>query len=41
MDYGEVATLTAAPLGTVKSRIHRGRLQLRELMGPHKELFNG
>jgi RNA polymerase sigma-70 factor, ECF subfamily len=41
MDYGEVATMTASALGTVKSRIHRGRLRLRELMGPHRELFEG
>lgn len=41
MDYLEVATLTSAPVGTVKSRIHRGRLHLRELLAPHRELFDG
>jgi RNA polymerase sigma-70 factor, ECF subfamily len=41
MDYGEVATTTASALGTVKSRIHRGRLRLRELMAEHRELFEG
>jgi RNA polymerase sigma-70 factor (ECF subfamily) len=41
MDYGEVAEMTAAALGTVKSRIHRGRLKLRELLAPHRELFEG
>lgn len=39
MDYGEVADATEAALGTVKSRIHRGRLRLRELMAEHRELF--
>jgi len=40
MDYGQVARLTDAPLGTVKSRIHRGRLHLRELLADHRELFS-
>ncbi len=39
MDYNEVATMTESALGTVKSRIHRGRLRLRELMAEHRELF--
>lgn len=39
MDYGDVASATETPLGTVKSRIHRGRLRLRELMAEHRELF--
>jgi len=39
MDYGEVATTTGSALGTVKSRIHRGRMHLRELMAEHRELF--
>ena len=29
MDYNEVAAMTDSALGTVKSRIHRGRLRLR------------
>ena len=41
MDYGEVADATSSALGTVKSRIHRGRLRLRELMAEHRELFEG
>jgi RNA polymerase sigma-70 factor (ECF subfamily) len=41
MDYNEVATMTQAALGTVKSRIHRGRLRLRELLAEHRELFTG
>lgn len=39
MDYNEVAAATASALGTVKSRIHRGRLRLRELLADHRELF--
>jgi RNA polymerase sigma-70 factor (ECF subfamily) len=39
MDYNEVAATTDSALGTVKSRIHRGRLRLRELLAEHKELF--
>jgi RNA polymerase sigma-70 factor (ECF subfamily) len=39
MDYGEVAAATDSALGTVKSRIHRGRLRLRELLADHRELF--
>jgi RNA polymerase sigma-70 factor (ECF subfamily) len=39
MDYNEVAAMTQSALGTVKSRIHRGRLRLRELLTEHRELF--
>ena len=39
MDYNDVARTTASALGTVKSRIHRGRLRLRELLAEHRELF--
>jgi RNA polymerase sigma-70 factor (ECF subfamily) len=41
MDYTEVAAMTESALGTVKSRIHRGRLRLRELLAEHRELFGG
>lgn len=41
MDYNEVASTTASALGTVKSRIHRGRLRLRQLLADHRELFEG
>ncbi len=40
-DYGEIADMTGVSLGTVKSRIHRGRLALRGLMEDRIELFRG
>jgi RNA polymerase sigma-70 factor (ECF subfamily) len=38
-DYQEIADMTGVSLGTVKSRIHRGRLALRELLEPDMELL--
>lgn len=32
LDYHEIAEVLAVPVGTVKSRIHRGRMQLKELL---------
>ena len=40
-DYGEIAGMTGVSLGTVKSRIHRGRLALRGLLKDRMELFRG
>jgi RNA polymerase sigma-70 factor, ECF subfamily len=38
-DYHEIAAMTGVSLGTVKSRIHRGRLALRELLVGQMELL--
>lgn len=40
-DYAEIAQMTGVSLGTVKSRIHRGRLALRSLLEDRMELFRG
>jgi len=40
-DYTEIADMTGVSLGTVKSRIHRGRLALRGLLEDRMELFRG
>lgn len=39
LEYEEIVLATSAPIGTVKSRIHRARLSLRELMVAHRDLF--
>lgn len=40
-DYQEIADMTGVSLGTVKSRIHRGRLALRDLLAGDLELLRG
>jgi len=40
-DYAEIADITGVSLGTVKSRIHRGRLALRDHLAGSMSLFRG
>ena len=40
-DYAEIAEMTGVSLGTVKSRIHRGRLALRDRLIDRMDLFRG
>jgi len=40
-DYGEIARIMGVSVGTVKSRIHRGRVALRTTLEPARELFRG
>ena len=40
-DYAEIASIMRVEIGTVKSRIHRGRLTLRRELDPDRELFRG
>jgi thioredoxin len=39
-DYQEIADMQGVSLGTVKSRIHRGRLALRDILTPQMDLFH-
>ncbi len=40
MPYEEVAKVLDVPLGTVKSRVNRARLMLRDLLSPKMEEYN-
>lgn len=35
LSYGEIAELLRLPIGTVRSRLHRGREELKERLRPH------
>ncbi|MCL6624184.1 MAG: hypothetical protein K6T17_06145, partial [Fimbriimonadales bacterium] len=39
LKYQEIAEALGVPVGTVKSRLNRARLNLREILTPHRELF--
>ena len=39
LDYEEISQVTGSSLGTVKSRINRGRTRLRHHLERHRELF--
>lgn len=41
LSYADIADILQCPLGTVKSRLSRARLALKELLKDHMELFNG
>jgi RNA polymerase sigma-70 factor, ECF subfamily len=38
MSYPEIAEALDVPVGTVRSRIHRGRSAMREMLLPHLEV---
>jgi RNA polymerase sigma-70 factor (ECF subfamily) len=40
-DYAEIAEITGVSVGTVKSRIHRGRIAMRGLLLDRMDLFRG
>ncbi|GIV02267.1 MAG: RNA polymerase sigma factor RpoE [Fimbriimonadales bacterium] len=39
LGYEEIAAVMGLPVGTVKSRLNRARLALKEILAPHVELF--
>ena len=41
LSYDEIAQVTGTAVGTVKSRINRGRLRLRELLSSNERLDTG
>jgi RNA polymerase sigma-70 factor, ECF subfamily len=41
LTYKEIADVLAIPIGTVMSRLHRGRARLRSELGPSTRAFSG
>ena len=41
LDYAEIAEVLELPVGTVKSRLHRGRMELRRYLQPLAETWRG
>jgi RNA polymerase sigma-70 factor (ECF subfamily) len=41
LKYEDIAELLGVPIGTIRSRLHRARLELRELLVPEEERRGG